>query len=115
MTLPVASSANLNPYVSPAPKGSTLILYVTGEGQTADSAVSGRLSAAPFPHPLLPVRVTIDRVDAQIAYSGTAPGLPAGLLQINVLVPEAARSGTVPVMLTIGNAPSQSGVTVVLQ
>jgi uncharacterized protein (TIGR03437 family) len=136
MTLPVASSApglfardgsgsgpglildpmgNLNSDVNPAPKGSTVILYATGEGQTADSGVSGRLSAAPFPRPLLPVSVTIDGVDAQIAYAGAAPGLPAGLLQINVLVPEAARSGAVPVLLTIGNAPSQTGVTVVLQ
>jgi uncharacterized protein (TIGR03437 family) len=136
MTLPVASSSpglfsrdgsgsgpglildpmgNLNSDIHPAPKGSTVILYATGEGQTADSGVSGRISAAPFPRPLLPVSVTIDGVDAQIAYAGAAPGLPAGLLQINVLVPDAARSGAVPVMLTVGNASSQTGVTVVLQ
>jgi len=38
-----------------------------------------------------------------------------GILQLNVLVPAASRSGTVPIMVTIGGNSTQSGVTVSVQ
>ena len=62
------------------------------------------------------VSVTVGGLPAETLYAGTAPGLLAGLLQLNVRIPEGAPSGSaVPVALTIGNATSQPGVTVALR
>jgi uncharacterized protein (TIGR03437 family) len=36
-------------------------------------------------------------------------------MQVNVRIPAAAHSGKVPVVLTVGSAPSQSFVTVAVQ
>jgi uncharacterized protein (TIGR03437 family) len=51
--------------------------------------------------------VTIDGQPAQVSFYGEAPGLVAGMLQVNVQVPAAARAGDLPVAVTIGAASSQ--------
>jgi len=44
-----------------------------------------------------------------------ALGFYAGMLQVNVRVPGNAPSGNVPVMLIVGSASSQPGVTVAVK
>jgi uncharacterized protein (TIGR03437 family) len=41
-------------------------------------------------------------------------GTPAGVMQVVVTVPSGV-TGTLPVQITVGNASSQSGVTVSVQ
>jgi trimeric autotransporter adhesin len=106
---------NLNSASNPAPKGSVVIVYATGEGQTSDAGVDGKLAVAPYPKPLLPVSVTIDGIEAEVTYAGAAPFLVAGLIQINVQIPEGAHSGAVPIVLKIGAFQSQTGATVAVQ
>jgi uncharacterized protein (TIGR03437 family) len=66
--------------------------------------------------PVAGVAVTIDGQPADLAYAGAAPTLVAGLLQINVVVPQNVRTGTsVPVTLRIGDLNAQSGVTLAVQ
>ena len=55
--------------------------------------------------------VTIGGKPATVVYAGTAPGGVAGFLQVNAVVPSGLPSGSVPIVLTIGNASSQTGVT----
>ena len=108
--------ATPNSASNPALEGSVVVLYATGGGQTDPPGVSGSLTAEPWPKPHLPVSVTVGGLPAETLYAGAAPGLLAGLLQLNVRIPEGAPSGSaVPVVLTIGNAPSQPGVTVALR
>jgi uncharacterized protein (TIGR03437 family) len=64
------------------------------------------------PAPLLPVGVLIDGRPANCIYAGEAPGFAAGLMQLNVQVPPDARSGAVPIIVSIGDNSSQSDVTV---
>jgi uncharacterized protein (TIGR03437 family) len=102
---------------TPAAKGSTVVLYLTGEGQTQPKGVTGKVttvSATPplTPQPLLPVAVMIDGQPATVAFWGEAPGLVSGVLQINVVIPASARTGDLPVTVTIGTTPSQPNVTV---
>jgi uncharacterized protein (TIGR03437 family) len=103
---------------TPAAKGSTVVLYLTGEGQTQPKGVTGKVttvSATPpplTPQPLLPVAVMIDGQPATVAFWGEAPGLVSGVLQINVVIPANARTGDLPVTVTIGTTPSQPNVTV---
>jgi len=107
---------SLNSPSTPAVKGSAIMIFATGAGQTDPPGVDGQITAASYPKPLLPVSVQIGELQAQVLYAGAAPGLVAGMLQVNCVVPLNSPSGwTIPVVLTIGNTNSQPGVTVAVQ
>lgn len=132
MTVPLASSApglftvnavgtgpgvvlnqdqSVNSADNPAAQGSTVVLFGTGAGQTDPPGIDGELANNILPKPLLAVSVTIDGKNAQVSYAGAAPGLVAGILQVNVQLPDGIRTGAVPVVLRVDGAVSQSGVT----
>lgn len=101
---------------NPASKGSYVMLYGTGEGQTNPPGVDGSVAAAaPFPRPVGAVSVKIGGLDANLIYAGAAPGQIAGLFQINAQIPEGVASGDQPVVVTIGTASSQPGLTVAVR
>ncbi|MBI3282247.1 MAG: SBBP repeat-containing protein, partial [Acidobacteria bacterium] len=101
---------------NPAAKGSYVMLYGTGEGQTNPPGVDGSVAAAaPFPRPVGAVSVKIGGLDANLIYAGAAPGQIAGLFQINAQIPEGVASGDQPVVVTIGTASSQPGLTVAVR
>ena len=65
---------------------------------------------------MLPVSVTIDGQPAQVVYAGAAPGLVAGVVQINVVVPANASQETYDqVVVTVGDYSSPSAVTITVQ
>ena len=103
-----------NGSVSAASPGSVLSLYATGEGQTLPAGVDGKPAAAPLPQPVAAVTVTLGGVAAEVRYAGGAPGLIAGVMQVNVVVP-GGLAGAVPVVLTVGGVASQGGVTVAVR
>jgi uncharacterized protein (TIGR03437 family) len=100
-----------NSPAKPAPKGSVIVLFETGEGQTNPAGVDGLIAGSVLPKPVLPVSLKIGGVAAVIQYYGAAPGLVAGIMQVNAVVPANVASGSVPVALTVGNASSQPGLT----
>jgi uncharacterized protein (TIGR03437 family) len=61
------------------------------------------------------VAVTIGGVQALILYAGEAPGLIAGVLQVNAVVPAGTAAGNQPVVLTVGGVSSSSAVTAAIQ
>jgi uncharacterized protein (TIGR03437 family) len=101
-----------------AAKGSIVQVFMTGEGQTSPPSVTGAITAATLPPPqvtpgpLLAVGVTINGLPALYVYAGEAPGLVAGMMQLNVQIPANAASGDVPIVVSIGGKASQNGVTV---
>jgi uncharacterized protein (TIGR03437 family) len=102
----------------PAAKGSVIMLYLTGEGQTAPAGTDGLIATNPkqLPAPLAKVTATIDGQTADVQYAGGAQGMVAGLMQVNVKIPDAARSGSaIPVVVQVGNAKSADAVTVAIQ
>jgi len=106
----------INSPATPAAAGSIVVFYATGAGQTNPPGVDGSLAAAPLPAPVGQVLVTIGGASAPIVYAGAAPGLVAGLLQINVRVPGGLPSpASVALVLNIGNASSQKGCTIAIQ
>ena len=106
----------INSPANPAAPGSTVIFYATGGGQTNPAGVDGSLEAAPYPSPLAPASATIGGTKAAVAYAGAAPGFIAGLLQVNVQVPSSLTSATAsPLVLTIGDASSQSACTIAVK
>ena len=105
---------------SPAPKNGVVIFFLTGEGQTNPTGVTGTINAAgsAAPSPVLPVSVLIDGQSvpaAAIPYAGGVPGVVEGLMQLNVQIPASARSGDLPIQVTIGGSTTQSGITVSVQ
>ena len=52
---------------------------------------------------------------ADVLYAGAAPGLVAGVFQINAKVPEDATPGNAETIVTYGSGRSQPGLTVALR
>ncbi|MBM3956698.1 MAG: SBBP repeat-containing protein [Gemmatimonadetes bacterium] len=109
----------VNSPANPAARGSVVVLFGTGEGQTDPPGADGKPAAPPLPRPRLPVSVTIGGAAVpagNVLYAGAAPGLVAGVLQVNVRIPATAPSGNaVPVTVTVGTATSQVGVTLAVR
>jgi uncharacterized protein (TIGR03437 family) len=98
---------------NPADRGSVVVLFGTGAGQTSPAGDDGMISTDfPLPTPILPVTVFIDDQPAELLYAGAAPGMVEGILQINARVPTTAASGAgIPVMFKVGNYSSPKTVT----
>jgi uncharacterized protein (TIGR03437 family) len=103
---------------NPAAKGSIVQVFMTGEGQTNPKGVTGAITTATLPPPqvtpapLLAIGVLINGQPALYTYAGEAPGLAAGLMQLNVQIPINAQSGNLSITVSIGSNISQSTVTV---
>jgi trimeric autotransporter adhesin len=95
----------------PAGKGETVAIYMTGEGQTTPIGDTGKVTTTP-PLPRQTVTATVDGQPAEVRFAGEAPGIVSGVMQVNVVVPPAVRTGDLPVVVTVGGVPSQNGVTV---
>jgi uncharacterized protein (TIGR03437 family) len=107
---------SFNSVDNPASAGSMVVLYATGEGQTDPPGVDGQVPADVLPMPVLAVSAQIGGEDAVIVSAGAAQGQPAGLLQVTVVVPDdVSAADAVPVVLTVGLASSQVGVTMAVK
>ena len=103
----------LNSSGNPAARGTPITFYATGGGQTTPAGVDGALAGKTPPVPVAPVTLMIGGVEAQVTYAGGAPGYPAGLMQINAVIPPGiAPNVSTPVILTIGTAQSQPATTI---
>lgn len=113
-------NGSINGISNPAQKGSAIVIYATGEGQTNPSGITGGITGSLLRRPLQPVTVTIGGRTAVVDYIGAAPGLVSGVLQVNARIPAdldlgGASVANVPVRLTIAGSESQPGVTVAVQ
>jgi uncharacterized protein (TIGR03437 family) len=111
------SNITTNSPGNPAARGDVVVVYLTGEGETSPSGVTGKVttvaSAPPLtPAPLLPVSVTIGGQPAQWTFAGEAPSLVSGVLQVNVVVPTNIAPGDQSIVVSVGGNQSQQGVTV---
>ena len=84
-----------NSAVNPAPRGSIVVIFGTGQGVTG-----------------LPISVTIGGYSANILYAGSVAGDP-GLLQINAQVPIGYLGpGQMSVIVTVGSTATQAGLSI---
>jgi uncharacterized protein (TIGR03437 family) len=101
---------------NPASRGDVVSFFATGLGSVDPPVSAGdpAASAEPLNRTVQAPRVFFDQFEAQVLYSGLAPGY-AGVYQLNVRIPTGvSRASNVPVTLTIGGIASNS-VTVALQ
>lgn len=103
------SDASSNSPANPAARGDAIVLYMTGEGQTAPSGVSGGITplTPPYLQPLLLPSVTIGGENATVLFAAEAPGLVSGVMQVNVQVPADIAPGNSPVIVSLGGVTSQ--------
>jgi uncharacterized protein (TIGR03437 family) len=106
----INQDGTLNSASNPAPVGTIITFFGTGEGQTTPNGVDGKINAGPsYPTPVQNTIVTVNGVQAVVDYVGAAPTLVAGVLQFNVEIPTGVPSGvSVPVVLQIGGVNSQT-------
>lgn len=94
----VNEDGTLNSESNPAARGSIVLIYATGQGNAPSS-----------------VSLKIGQYIAELLFAGPAPGFP-GLMQINARVPGGFLSpGVQTVVLSVGNAVSQDGVTIAVR
>ena len=105
---------SINSPDNPAAPGSIVVLFGTGQGLTTPPSPTGAFPANGFPTPAAPVTLRIGGRNAELLFQGQAPGT-AGVIQINARVPDGPTGNALPVVLTIGSAESQPGVTVALR
>jgi uncharacterized protein (TIGR03437 family) len=107
---------------NPALAGSTIAVFMTGEGQTTPAGVTGSVTCSSgcattdqIPKPLLPVAASVNGQPATVAFYGEAPGLVAGVMQVNVTIPPYTRAGAASLSITVGSNSTQSGITVAVK
>jgi uncharacterized protein (TIGR03437 family) len=105
----------LNSVLNPAPRGSVISVFGTGEGQTDPPGQDGRVITVDLRRPLLPVTATIGGRPAEVTYAGSTSGQVSGLFQANVRIPDDIEPGVVPIQIQVGGATTQSGVTVAVR
>jgi uncharacterized protein (TIGR03437 family) len=116
----VNQDATFNSASNPAPAGTYIALYGTGEGLLNPPGATGQLAptAPPFPTFAGAISVTIGGVtvpSSAIAYAGPVPGFVEGEFQLNVQIPAGVASGNQAVVVTIGGVASQSNLTVAVK
>jgi uncharacterized protein (TIGR03437 family) len=113
------ANSSVNNSANPAAKGSVVQIFGTGEGQIVPAGKTGCVTTSTPPFPTLvnqPVTVTIGGQPAPVTYSGEAPALVCGVLQVNAQVPTNIASGAQAIVLTIGTTTNASQqITVAVQ
>ena len=107
----------LNGSANPAAKGSIVMFYASGGGQTDPPGVDGEITRNVLARPRLPVRVWIQDREAEVLYAGAAPEIVSGVMQVNIRLPIDVPSGNqVSVTMRVGTwGPSQEGVTMAVR
>lgn len=110
------SDGSINSPSNPARRGDFVILYATGGGLTNGPNTEGQPAPSnPFALTRLPVTVRFGNVDQSPFFAGLAPGF-AGLLQINIFVPDnAPTGGAVPLALFVGGFTGSRQPTIAIQ
>jgi uncharacterized protein (TIGR03437 family) len=107
---------SLNSSTHPAPRGSVIALYGTGEGVLSPQLPKGALViSTPYPTMTATPTATIGAQPAEVRYAGAAPYFPLGVFEIDVRIPLVIGSGPAPVFVTVGDRSTTRMVTVAVQ
>jgi uncharacterized protein (TIGR03437 family) len=92
----------------PARSGDELELFAEGLGPTAMPYPVGQVLTQPYPvADLSQVQVTVDNLPAVVQFAGMTF---AGVFQVNIRVPELARVGDLPVVMTVDGQSTPANV-----
>jgi uncharacterized protein (TIGR03437 family) len=103
------------PGARPARPGELIELYATGLGPTQQSIAPGAVTPAEAVSTSQKATVMFNNVrlaDADVLYSGLAPGNISGLYQVNIRIPASTGNGDVPIQVAVGSEISVPGPTI---
>jgi uncharacterized protein (TIGR03437 family) len=102
---------------NPASAGSVVGMYVTGLGVTDQAVPDGTITdPSLLPKNIGTVEVFLGGKNAPVLYAGAAPYSPAGVSQVNFVIPAGVASGNQPVFVSAGHVEgSQSGVWIAVR
>ena len=108
---------SFNSASNPAARGTYVAFWLTGQGIVNTTLADGTQPSGPiYPTPMLPVSVSLGGVAvpaANLAFDGL---VYSGEVQINLLIPANAPTGSaVPLVVTIGAASSRSDATIAIK
>jgi uncharacterized protein (TIGR03118 family) len=96
------ADGTVNSAANPAARGSSIMLFATGEGVTAPADTDGIGEANATLVPTAPITVTFDGISATVASDTSFPKDVSGVLDITVTVPTNIAPGLANVLLTAG-------------
>ena len=82
----------LNSSANPAKPGSVVVIYASGLGTTFPASADGLVTASGSTKPVFQVSVYLGNMMVKPQFLGAAPGMIAGITQINLAIPTAASS-----------------------
>ncbi len=88
---------SINSLANRAAPGDVVTFWVNGAGRFQQQLADGAIVQAERFSPVLPVSAKLfgtQQLPAEILYAGTAPGMVAGLMQMNVRIPPSAGPGS---------------------
>jgi uncharacterized protein (TIGR03437 family) len=92
---------------TPASPDTVVLIYATGGGQTSPTSITG--SVTPGGGTLYKVpnaTATVGGQPAVVEFAGGAPGLVAGVIQLNVHLPKGLTGDALPIIISIDGVPS---------
>jgi uncharacterized protein (TIGR03437 family) len=102
----------LNSPTNPASAGSVIMVFGTGFGALNPVATDGQ-PAIGMANIQLPVAASVGGIVTDVLYAGAAPALIAGVVQINIRIPQnLAPTSAAMVLLTVGSVGAPAGVVV---
>ena len=112
----VNEDGTINSPANPAPRGSTVSVYATGEGLTDPVVANGAILTTLLPKPRQGVSVWFENPDetgtvlpVDVSYAGSVSGSAPGLLQVNFRTPAWVAPGSaVPLYLNAATASQSS-------
>jgi uncharacterized protein (TIGR03437 family) len=108
----VNQDGSFNSDANPAARGEIVTLFATGTGATSPAGVTGKLPPAGRA-PAGGVAVAFGGVPGELQFAGE---IAAGVLQVNVKVPQTAAAGaTVPLSISVGASASPPRATVAIK
>ena len=105
----------VNSASNPVAAAGVIQVFGTGGGAIVGGATDGALAPGAADLATQPVTATIGGVAANVRYAGPAPGLVNGAMQVNLTIPAGLAPGPQPVVITVGTAASQKGITVAVK
>lgn len=100
----INEDGTVNGPTNPAPRGSTVALWLTGFGQMQPIPTDGLISQGPSSTPVLrpTARIGTSGQPAEVTYCGDAPGMIYGAIQMNIRIPQFSDTGQLQVTIEMG-------------
>ena len=100
----INEDGTFNSPTNPAPRGSTIALWLTGFGQMQPVPTDGLISQGPSSSPVLrpTARIGTSVQPAEVTYCGDAPGMIYGAIQMNIRIPQFSDTGQLQLTVEMG-------------